>query len=48
MGILKRQNCVRIPMGILKSKLCEDTHERCESKLCEDTHGHFEFEKQTV
>ena len=46
MGILHKQNCVRIPMSVVTRKLCEDTHGHFEkTKLCEDTHGHFE--KQT-
>ena len=42
MSVVKA-NCVRIPMSILKSKLCENTHGHFEkTKLCEDTHERCE------
>ena len=42
MGILKRQNCVRIPMGILKDNCVRIPMSVLKSNLCEDTLGHFE------
>ena len=29
-------------MSVLKSKLCEDTHERFEQLVCENTHERFQ------